>query len=99
MNATRHIAIDEFDYLLPDERIAKFPLEQRSASKLMVYRNGEISESRFGSLPEQYRDLFVMRFLEDYSYEEIAEITGLSKTNVSVKLMRAKNKIKEMFNA
>ena len=49
----RHIDINTFDYPLPDERIAKFPLEQRSASKLMVYRNGEISESRFGSLPEQ----------------------------------------------
>ena len=49
----RHIDINTFDYPLPDGRIAKFPLEQRSASKLMVYRNGEISESRFGSLPEQ----------------------------------------------
>ena len=49
----RHIDINTFDYPLPDERIAKFPLEQRSASKLMVYRNGEISENRFGSLPEQ----------------------------------------------
>lgn len=41
----------------------------------------------------------IVLWLEGYAYEEIAEITGLSKTNVSVKLMRAKNKIKEMFNA
>ena len=49
----RHIDINTFDYPLPDERIAKFPLENRSDSKLMIYRNGEINESRFGCLPEQ----------------------------------------------
>lgn len=40
----RHIDIDRFDYDLPDERIAKYPLEERSASKLLVYERGEISE-------------------------------------------------------
>ena len=49
---TRHIAIDEFDYPLPDERIAKFPLAQRDSSKLLLYRGGEVSEDRFASLPE-----------------------------------------------
>ena len=48
----RHIDINKFDYPLSDERIAKFPLENRSDSKLMVYRNGAISESRFGRLAE-----------------------------------------------
>jgi len=36
----RHIDIDRFDYDLPDERIAKYPLEERSASKLLVYERG-----------------------------------------------------------
>ena len=49
---TRHIAIDEFDYPLPDERIAKFPLAQRDSSKLLLYRGGEVSEDSFASLPE-----------------------------------------------
>lgn len=49
----RHIDINNFDYPLSDERIAKFPLENRSDSKLMVYRNGAISESRFGRLAEE----------------------------------------------
>ncbi len=49
----RHIDINSFDYPLSDERIAKFPLENRSDSKLMVYRNGAISESRFGRLAEE----------------------------------------------
>ncbi len=41
----------------------------------------------------------VMLWLDGYSYEDMAEVTGLTQSNVAVKLMRAKNKIKEMFNA
>ncbi len=48
----RHIDIDRFDYPLPDERIAKFPLEERSASKLLVYRQGEIAERHFRDIGE-----------------------------------------------
>lgn len=48
----RYIDINDFDYPLPDERIAKFPLEHRSDSKLLVYRNGAIVESRFHSLAD-----------------------------------------------
>lgn len=46
----RHIDIHDYDYPLPDERIAKFPLDERSASKLLVYNRGEISESRFAEI-------------------------------------------------
>ena len=49
----RHIDINDFDYPLPEERIAKFPLPDRSDSKLLVYRNGTISESRFRHIDEQ----------------------------------------------
>ena len=48
----RHIDINDYDYALPDERIAKFPLAERSASKLLVYRDGAISERHFRDLGE-----------------------------------------------
>lgn len=48
----KHIRIDEYNYALPDERIAKFPLPVRDQSKLLVYRHGEITEDRFTSLPD-----------------------------------------------
>ena len=41
----------------------------------------------------------IMLWLDGYTYEEMAEVTCLTQSNVAVKLMRAKNKIKEMFNA
>ncbi|MBQ3247999.1 MAG: S-adenosylmethionine:tRNA ribosyltransferase-isomerase [Alistipes sp.] len=48
----KSINISEFDYPLPDERIAKFPLEERSSSKLLIYNRGEISHRQFANLGE-----------------------------------------------
>ena len=47
MNAVKDISIETYDYPLPDERIAKYPLPERDASKLLVLKNNEIQESQF----------------------------------------------------
>ncbi len=49
----RYININDYDYPLPDERIAKFPLSERDSSKLLVYRGGEISEKHFSDIPSE----------------------------------------------
>ena len=41
------IYIADYNYPLPDERIAKYPLAERDQSKLLVYRDGQVSEDRF----------------------------------------------------
>ena len=51
MKNIQEIAIAEYDYPLPDERIAKYPLAERDTSKLLLYRGGEICEERFSNLP------------------------------------------------
>ena len=52
MMEPKHIHIKDYNYPLPEERIAKFPLAQRDKSKLLVYRNGDISQDTFCHLPE-----------------------------------------------
>jgi len=47
-----NINIDDYDYSLPEERIAKYPVAQRDASKLLLYINDQISEDRFGNIGE-----------------------------------------------
>ena len=51
MKNIQEIAIAEYDYPLPDERIAKYPLAQRDTSKLLLYKGGEIREEKFANLP------------------------------------------------
>ena len=52
MMETKHIQIIDYNYPLPDERIAKFPKTERDSSKLLVYRHGEVGEDTFRNLPE-----------------------------------------------
>ena len=47
MNAVKDISIEAYDYPLPEERIAKYPLPERDASKLLVLKDNEIKESQF----------------------------------------------------
>ena len=46
------IKIADFTYDLPDCRIAKYPLPERDSSKLLIYKNGEVSQKIFRELPQ-----------------------------------------------
>jgi S-adenosylmethionine:tRNA ribosyltransferase-isomerase len=49
----REINIKDFSYALPDDKIAKFPLEKRDESKLLVYKNGNIRDAVFTEIPDE----------------------------------------------
>jgi len=51
MSDPRHIRISDYNYPLPDERIAKFPIAQRDHSKLLIYKQGEVGDDVFYHLP------------------------------------------------
>ena len=59
---TKHIRINDYDYPLPDERIAKFPLARRDQSKLLVWRQGKISDDTFCRLPDYLPEGALMVF-------------------------------------
>ena len=48
-----HLSISRFHYHLPEEKIARYPLPQRDASKLLLYDEGEIQSAHFIDLPQQ----------------------------------------------
>ncbi len=52
MTDPQHIRIADYNYPLPDHRIAKYPKAVRDESKLLLYRQGEISEDVFHHLPQ-----------------------------------------------
>jgi S-adenosylmethionine:tRNA ribosyltransferase-isomerase len=57
----KNIRIENYNYHLPDEKIAKYPKQERDESKLLVYNNGNINTSCFNGLPDllQSDDLMV----------------------------------------
>jgi S-adenosylmethionine:tRNA ribosyltransferase-isomerase len=49
---TPQIDLRDYEYTLPDERIAKFPLEKRDSSKVLHYREREIQHYHFYDIPD-----------------------------------------------
>ncbi len=62
LSSYKDIKITDFSYNLPDERIAKYPLEERDKSKLLIWTSGNIEEDIFenctGYLPENAQLVF-----------------------------------------
>ena len=59
---TKHIHISDYNYPLPDERIAKFPLAERDHSKLLLYKHGEVGEDVFFNLANHLPEGALMVF-------------------------------------
>lgn len=59
---TQQIRIEDFDYPLPDERIAKFPLPKRDESKLLLYKEGKVGESIFKHITDYLPEGSLMVF-------------------------------------
>lgn len=50
--AIAELKLSDYEYNLPEEKIAKFPLEKRDTSKLLQFKKGEIEHLKFNQLPE-----------------------------------------------
>lgn len=58
------IKIEDFNYPLPDDRIAKYPLAQRDQSKLLLLKNQTLEEKKFHQLPDLLPDKSLLLFNE-----------------------------------
>ena len=56
LSQVKEISINDYSYDLPDERIAKYPADPRDSSRLLIYRGGEISDTRFSRLADCLAD-------------------------------------------
>lgn len=50
-------------------------------------------------IPEKYRDVIIMRFVEDLSIKEIASVTGETENNISVRIHRGLEKVKNLVES
>lgn len=54
-------------------------------------------ESALEKLPSEYRELFILRHINEFSYEEIAEIKGVPLGTIKNRVFQAKEKIRKML--
>ncbi|MBL7732668.1 MAG: S-adenosylmethionine:tRNA ribosyltransferase-isomerase, partial [Chitinophagaceae bacterium] len=62
MKDPRHLSIQDFTYILPEEKIARYPLAQRDASKLLIYKKGKIREDIYRHLAKYVPEDAVLVF-------------------------------------
>ena len=61
-NNPQSICINDFDYSLPEDRVAKYPLPERDSSKLLVFREGKIEDVAFSRIGDFLPDNSLMVF-------------------------------------
>jgi RNA polymerase sigma-70 factor (ECF subfamily) len=69
------------------------------AEQAQTYESAQALRRALARLPEQQAAVFTLRYLEDLSYEQIAETLGLSSSGVGVLLHRAKGKLRHLMLA
>ena len=98
---TKHIHIDDYNYPLPDERIAKFPLAQRDHSKLLLYDNGQVSEDVFCNLPQYLNSDTLMVFNNTRVIQARMHFRKATGANIEIFLLEPYSPVdyEQMFQA
>ena len=88
-----HIMVDEVRKGSRSTRMEEYHEDVRHTSQAQPDLK-EILEAGLATLPAVQRSVVLMRDLEGYSYEEIAELTGLSESQVKVYIYRGRTALK-----
>ena len=84
------------DEVLAFEEIAN---ETNIAEELDARLSGEALRAAIGRLDAKYRDVLVLRFLEDRTYEEISDILRKPSGTVATLIARAKKKLRDLIES
>jgi RNA polymerase sigma-70 factor (ECF subfamily) len=90
-----------YKWLRKNSRVSSVEIEsfeQLAAPEVKLDEPGELCHL-LNELPVQYRQVLAARYLEDLEYEEIAEQLGTTVNNIRVRVHRAKNRLRELFEA
>lgn len=78
-----------------EERVKQFPDPQPTPRKVASDREAmAFLESHLNALNEEHREVLVLRYIEELSYEEIADILRLSLGTVKSRIHRARNELR-----
>jgi RNA polymerase sigma-70 factor (ECF subfamily) len=81
-----------------EERLIDIPDTQRSPDDTINdHELSEIISKAIQRIPEKYRESFVLREVNDLSYEEIAAVTGLKLGTVRSRINRARNYFRQVL--
>ncbi len=84
-----------------DKKLTTEPLDYMLVSEDRSYEKKQLLDlidDALNKLSDEYKEAFVLREYDGFSYQEIAEITGLSLSNVKIRVVRAKNQIRELLH-
>lgn len=86
---------DDGDEESPAEQL---PDRETPEDTLVRAERAEAVRQAIASLPERQRQVVVLRYVNDLSYDEISQITGLTPTNVGVILLRSRAALKKLLD-
>jgi len=89
------ISMDDADFKDALEAQSCGSLTEEPIDKLISLESEQIVKNAIQALPPQYRLILVLRDMEGFSVEETSKITGLSQSNVKVRLHRARHQVRE----
>ncbi|HMO57111.1 MAG TPA: sigma-70 family RNA polymerase sigma factor [Roseiflexaceae bacterium] len=88
-----------FAWLTLDDVAPVLPSDARSPDDAAIDRESrDAVQQALGTLPEHYRQVTVLRYWHDLSYDEIARATGLSESTIKTRLHRARRMLAEAID-
>lgn len=81
------------------ENYAQIPSRTNIETETENKNHADIMKRCIAGLPERQQLIVTMRDMDGMTYDEISRYTGMTMTNIRVTLKRARNKLREQFNA